>query len=106
MMLAGIRRLALVAAAALVVVVLFVLVAHTPPVRGSVLRYVIAEVQRRYGIRIDAARLDYNLATLTVGLSQVRIAAVSAEAPGAKADDRTPARPFFDADYVSAALPG
>ena len=95
MMLAGIRRLALVAAVALVAVVLFVLVAHTPPVRRSVLRYVIAEVQRRYGIRIEAARLDYNLAALTLGLSQVRIAA-----------DRTPDRPFFDADYVSAALPG
>ena len=43
----------------------------------------------RYGIRIEASRLDYNLAALSVGLSNVRIAA-----------DRTPALPFFEADYV------
>ncbi|HYS26461.1 MAG TPA: hypothetical protein VEP46_12680, partial [Vicinamibacterales bacterium] len=87
------RRLALVAGAGLVAVGLFVLVVHTPPVRRAVLRYVVAEVQRRYGIRIEAARLDYNLPALTVGLSQVRIAA-----------QRTPELPFFQADYVSAAL--
>src|SRR6267142_2100357 len=89
----GMRRLALVAGAGLVAVGLFVLVVHTPPVRRAVLRYVVAEVQRRYGIRIEAARLDYNLPALTVGLSQVRIAA-----------QRTPELPFFQADYVSAAL--
>ena len=87
------KRLALVAGAALVAIGLFVLVVHTPPVRRAVLRYVVAEVQRRYAIRIDAARLDYNLPALTVGLAQVRIAA-----------DRTPDFPFFQADYVSAAL--
>src|ERR1700741_5520397 len=87
------KRLALVAGAALVAMGLFVLVVHTPPVRRAVLRYVVAEVQRRYAIRIDAARLDYNLPALTVGLAQVRIAA-----------DRTPDLPFFQADYVSAAL--
>jgi hypothetical protein len=70
-----------------------VLVVHTPPVRRAVLRYVIAEVQRRYGIRIEASRLDYNLAALTVGLADVRIAA-----------DRTPSGSFFAADYLHAAL--
>src|SRR5882672_11061278 len=89
----GMRRLALVAGAGLVAVGLFVLVVHTLPVRRAVLRYVVAEVQRRYGIRIEAARLDYNLPALTIGLSQVRIAA-----------ERTPGVPFFQADYVSAAL--
>ena len=74
-------------------VVLFVLVVHTPPVRRMVLRYAIAEVRRRYALRIDAARLDYNLAALTIGLAQVRIAT-----------DRTPDLPFFEADYVQAAL--
>ena len=87
------KRLALVAGAVLLAVVLFVLVVHTPPVRRMVLRYTIAEVRRRYSIRIEAARLDYNLAALTVGLAQVRIAA-----------DRTPDLPFFEADYVQAAL--
>jgi translocation and assembly module TamA len=93
MMLAGMRRLALVAAAVLVAAGLFVLVVHTPPVRRAVLRYVVAEVQRRYAIRIEAARLDYNLPALTIGLSQVRIAAL-----------KTPTLPFFEADYVRAAL--
>ena len=93
MMLAGMRRLALVAAAVLVAAGLLVLVVHTPPVRRAVLRYVVAEVQRRYGIRIEAARLDYNLPALTIGLSQVRIAAL-----------RTPTLPFFEADYIRAAL--
>ena len=89
----GMKRLGLVAGAVLVAAGLFVLVVHTPPVRRAVLRYVVAEVQRRYGIRIEAERLDYNLRALTIGLSQVRIAA-----------DRTPELPFFEADYVSAAL--
>src|SRR2546423_9294239 len=87
------RRLGLVAGAALVAIGLFVLIVHTPPVRRAVLRYVVAEVQRRYAIRIEAARLDYNLPALTIGLAQVRIAAL-----------RTPALPFFQADYVRAAL--
>src|SRR6266850_7866031 len=93
MFLAGMRRLGIAAAAVVIAVALVVLVVHTPPVRRAVLRYVIAEVQRRYAIRIEASRLDYNLPALTVGLSQVRIAA-----------QRTPELPFFQADYVSAAL--
>ena len=93
MTLAGIRRLALAAAAVLIAVAVFVLVVHTPPVRRAVLRYAIGEVQRRYGIRIEAARLDYNLAALTLGLADIRIAG-----------ERTPDLPFFEANYVRAAL--
>jgi len=88
------KRLALLAAAAVALVVVFVLVAHTPPFRRLVLRYVISEVERRYAIRIDAERLDYNLAALTLGLADVRLAA-----------DRTRLTPFFEADYVRVALP-
>jgi outer membrane protein assembly factor BamA/autotransporter translocation and assembly factor TamB len=88
------KRLGLLAAAAVVLVVAFVLVAHTPPFRNLVLRYVIGEVQRRYAMRIDASRLDYNLAALTLGLADVRLAA-----------ERTPSDPFFEADYVRVALP-
>src|ERR1051325_8155310 len=79
------RRLAITAAAVLIAVVVFVLVVHTPPVRRAVLRYVVAEVQRRYAIRIEASRLDYNLAELTIGLADVRVTALSAEARGATA---------------------
>ena len=88
------KRLGLLAAAAVALVVVFVLVAHTPPFRRLVLRYVISEVQRRYAMRIDAARLDYNLATLTLGLANVRLAA-----------DATTYSPFFEADYLRVALP-
>src|SRR5262245_33965899 len=88
------KRLGLLAAAAVALVVVFVLVVHTPPFRRLVLRYVIAEVQRRYAMRVDASRLDYNLAALTLGLADVRLAA-----------DRTPSTPFFEAGYVQVALP-
>jgi outer membrane protein assembly factor BamA/autotransporter translocation and assembly factor TamB len=88
------KRLGLLAAAAVALVVVFVLVAHTPPFRRLVLRYVISEVQRRYAMRIEAARLDYSLASLTLGLADVRLAA-----------DRTPSAPFFETDYVRVALP-
>jgi len=88
------KRLGLLAAAAVSLVVVFVLVAHTPPFRRLVLRYVVSEVQRRYAIRVDASRLDYNLAALTLGLADVRLAA-----------DRTPSAPFFEAGYVHVALP-
>ena len=93
MMLAGTRRLALTAAALVIAAGIFVLVVHTPPVRRAVLRYVVAEVQRRYAIRIEASRLDYNLAALTLGLADVRIAA-----------ERTAATPFFQAGYVGVQL--
>jgi uncharacterized protein YlxP (DUF503 family) len=87
------KRLAMVAAALVLVTGVLVLVVHTPPVRRAVLRYVVAEVQRRYAIRIEASRLDYNLAALTVGLADARIAA-----------ERTASIPFFQADYVHAQL--
>ena len=90
----GMKRLALLAAAAVALVVVFVLVAHTPPFRRMILRYVVNEVQRRYAMRIDASRLDYNLATLTIGLADVRLAA-----------DRTPTEPFFEAAYIGVDLP-
>ena len=88
------KRLGLVAAAAVALAVVFVLVVHTPPFRRLALRYVIGEVQRRYAMRIEAARLDYNLAALTLGLADVRLAA-----------DRSPSAPFFEAGYIAVALP-
>ena len=76
MMLAGMRRLALVAAPSSWRSSCSCACRRIRlPVRRMVLRYTIAEVRRRYAIRIEAARLDYNLAALTIGLAQVRIAA-------------------------------
>ena len=88
------RRIRFLALALVLAAGVIALVVHTPPVRRLVLRYAIADVQRRYGIRIDAARLDYNLASLSVGLAQIRMAA-----------ERSPNLPFFEADYVRASLP-
>ena len=84
------KRVALAAGAIVVASCLFVLAVHTPPVRRAVLRYVISEMQRRYAIRIDASRLDYNLAALTVGLADVRIAAERTPATVTAADRLLP----------------
>src|SRR5215831_10116122 len=91
-------RLALIVVA---MTVLFVFAVHTPPVRRMVLRYAIAEVQRRYAIRIDADRLDYNLAELTVGLSNLRVSADIRLRDSVASVRQAPAEPFFTADYAS-----
>jgi hypothetical protein len=57
------RRAAIVVLALATGVAALVLVVHAPFVRARVLQYVITTVQERYGIRIEASRLDYNLAT-------------------------------------------
>jgi outer membrane protein assembly factor BamA/autotransporter translocation and assembly factor TamB len=85
---AGLLVLALVLAAGVIAVVV-----HTPAFRRFVLRYAVTEVQRRYGIRLEAARLDYNLASLRIGLAEIRIAV-----------ERSPDAPFFEADYLRASL--
>src|SRR2546429_2318865 len=99
------KRFARAAVAVVAAVVLFVVAVHTPPVRRMVLRYVIADVQRRYAIRIDADRLDYNLAALTVGLSNVRIVAVvRLRGSGASARQAPTETPVFPADHPRRAL--
>src|SRR5258706_15518978 len=83
-----VRRMALLALALVLAAGVIAIVVHTPAFRRLVLRYATAEVQRRYGIRLEAAGLDYNLASLTIGLAQVRISV-----------DRSSDVPFFEADY-------
>ena len=73
---------------------ILVLLVHTPVARGAALRYALAAIQRNYGLTLQAARLDYNLATLRVGLAGLRVSA-----------EGSPDEPFFEADYVSVALP-
>ena len=87
------RRVAVVVLALATGVAALVLVLHTPFVRGRVLRYALATVQEQYGIRIEAARLDYSLTALRVGLAGIRISSTT-----------SPTEPFFQADYVSATL--
>lgn len=87
------RRLLWIAAALAGTAAALAVAVHTPPVRRAALRYAIATVQRQYGLRIDAARLDYNLAALSVGLSDLRVFAAASEVP------------FFEARYVGATFP-
>jgi hypothetical protein len=69
------RRLVRVVIAAAAVLLAFVILIHTPPFRAFVLRYAIRTVQDRYGIQIAASRLDYNLASLHLTLTDVRASA-------------------------------
>ena len=89
------RRLVLVVLGVVVGIAALALILHTPFVRARVLRYALTRVQEQYAVRLEATRLDYNLAALRVGLADLR---ASALAPGSD--------PFFEADYVSVTLPG
>ena len=63
------KKIGIGIAVALAAALILVLLAHTPFVRGAALRYALATVQRNYGLTLQAERLDYNLATLRVGLA-------------------------------------
>ena len=88
------RRLAVVAAALVAIGIAAVLLLHAPPVRRAALQYAIPLVEQQYGLRLEAARLDYNLAALRVGLAGLRLSALDAAGN----------EPFFSADYVSVTL--
>ena len=70
------------------------LLLHAPFVRSAVLRYVLTAVQRDYGLTLEVARLDYNLAALRVGLAAIRLSASGSTS-----------EPFLEADYLSMTLP-
>ena len=87
------RRLVSSAAALAAAGVALVLLLHAPPIRRAALRYALPAVERQYGLRLDASRLDYNLASLRVGLADARLSA-----------PHSPGEPFFSAEYVSVTL--
>jgi len=87
------RRLMVVAAALAATGAAFVLLLHAPFVRRAALRYALPAIERQYGMRLDASRLDYNLAALRIGLAGVRLAA-----------PHSLDEPFFSAEYVSVTL--
>ena len=89
-----VRTALIISAIIVVAAAVLVLVAHAPFVRSAALRYAIAVVQRNYGLTVQASRLDYNLATLRVGLAGLRVSAEDARG-----------EPFFEADYLSVVLP-
>jgi outer membrane protein assembly factor BamA len=87
------RRLLVVAAAVAAIGAALVLLLHAPPVRRAVLRYALPEIERQYGLRLEASRLDYNLAALRIGLADVRLAA-----------PHSLDEPIFSAAFVSVTL--
>ena len=88
-----VRRVLLVVLALAAGIVGAGLVLHSAPVRALVLRYATRRIEAQYQIRVTAARLDYNLASMRVGLAGVVVASAA-----------TPGRPFFEAGYVGATL--
>jgi outer membrane protein assembly factor BamA/autotransporter translocation and assembly factor TamB len=88
------KKIGIGIAVAVAAALILVLLAHAPVARGAALRYALAAVQRNYGLTLRAERLDYNLATLRIGLAGLRVAA-----------EGSPDEPFFEGDYVSVALP-
>jgi outer membrane protein assembly factor BamA/autotransporter translocation and assembly factor TamB len=76
------------------VVVLGVAV-HLPPVRAAVLAWAAARVEAATGVRLTAARLDYNLLTFAAGLEDLVVAAGEPDAA-----------PFFTAARVDVTLDG
>ena len=86
------RRWRIIAVAIAIVFVLVFAFVHLPFVRTRVLSWAAAELALG-GIRFEAARLHYNLFTLTVGLDRVTMAAAGSEVP------------FLEADVVRLNLP-
>src|SRR5688500_16554778 len=68
-------RAALWVVVAVAAALALVLLAHAPFVRSSALQYALETVQRDYGLTLQADRLDYNLATLRIGLAGLRVSA-------------------------------
>ncbi len=87
------RRLGLFVAATVLLIGAAVLFVHAPFVRARVLQYALTTLEKQYGLRVEASRLDYNLASLRVGLADVRVSAVAKQPP------------FFEAAYVAVTVP-
>ena len=87
------RRIGEIIVALTAISVAAVLLVHTPVVRQAVLRYAVSLLEQQYGIRLEADRLDYNLASMRIGLSRMRLSFVGRQPP------------FFEAAYVAVVVP-
>ena len=88
------RLLRIAALAVLAVAVIALLLLHTGPVQTRILQWSIGELERRFDLDLTADRLSFNLLTLRVVMTNVRLAAVGHH------DD-----PFFTAESVEVRLP-
>ena len=94
-MLRRVRRFfAISAVAVMAIVVLAFIALHTPPVQSRILGWSIEELERRFSLDLSADRLQFNLASRRVVMTNVRLAAVGHH------DD-----PFFTASAVTVKLP-
>ena len=66
---------------------------RAPFVRARLLQYAVTTLEQEYRVRVEAARLDYNLVSLRAGLAGVRVSAAGKQPP------------FFEADYVEVSVP-
>lgn len=89
-----VRRSFLLAAGVIAAGLVAVALLHTSATRSAVLARAAAYAEARYGIRIEASRLEYNLVRLSFRLSGVRVAS-----------PRSPSQPFFEADRLEIDLP-
>jgi autotransporter translocation and assembly factor TamB len=90
----AVRWAAWTAVALAVAAVAFVWLLHTSPARRFVLGRAVQLAARDFGVRIDAADLDYNLLRLRVSLTALRLSALD-----------QPAAPFFEAERLDVDLP-
>lgn len=89
-----VRRAVLLAAALFAAIAAAVWLAHTERIRRAVLARGAAIAASRLGIRVDAARLDYNLLRLDFDIGGLRLSALD-----------SPAQPFFEAQRLAVDLP-
>jgi outer membrane protein assembly factor BamA/autotransporter translocation and assembly factor TamB len=87
------RRIGIVIAALVAAAGMLLLLIHLPIVRRGVLDYARSRLQRDFRLVLDASRLDYNLATLSIGLADVRVSA-----------EGQTEEPFFESEYVAVQL--
>ncbi|MCA1584979.1 MAG: hypothetical protein LC791_09480, partial [Acidobacteria bacterium] len=88
------RIVAFSAVAAVLLLAAALLVVHLPVVRVRIFDFAVRQLASRYNLDLQAARLDYNVLSRRVSLSDVRLAARGREAD-----------PFFTARRVEVVLP-
>ena len=88
------RVLAISTIAVVAILVAALLILHTNPVQSRLLNWSIAELERRFDLKLSADNLHYNLARRRVTLTNVKLAALG------HLD-----QPFFSANAITVQLP-
>lgn len=108
------RRLIVLATAAPAALLLVAALLHTPFARSQVLDWIARDARTRFGVELEADRLDYNLGSLSFRLVRVRLKATGEvrlkpdttdEDEGRLKPAPTTIPPFFEADEITLDLP-